>query len=35
MPHLKTILVSGLTTAAFVAIIFRVKAIRTAVTGLA
>lgn len=35
MPHLKSIVVSALTTAAVVAVIFRVKAIRTAVTGMA
>lgn len=33
--HLKTVAVSVLSTAVIVAVIFRVKAIRTAVTGLA
>jgi hypothetical protein len=33
MGHVKSILISALTTAAVVAVIFRVKAIKTIVTG--
>jgi hypothetical protein len=33
MPHVKSILISALTTAAIVAVIFRVPAVRKIVTG--
>lgn len=35
MPHVKTVLISMVISAATVALVFRVKALRNAVTGLA
>lgn len=35
MSHAKTFLIAGLTTAVFVAVIFRVKPLRNLVTGMA